>query len=431
MGKFTVYDNQWIDEQIQAQLDVIVKNITAALPDLDISIVLSGGFGRGEGSIIKSEGGVVTPLKDYDIWILADQKVPASKCRLIQNRVYEELGFLNPEGEKFQFSKFVIDIESTTINNLNLYPDIFSYELKKASTLLYGKDVRVQIAWTSQDVSLASGLRLLFQKFVGLIGHFREEYLSGSIDSAARLQLSYECYKTYVEIATSLCILMGCYEPSFALRARLFREHFKERLIDLYLEVPQLSELVTKGTNFKLKPDLTYLEVDPVLLWDHTRNVLGRVLKFYLNSCLEIANDDWINLPKQASRKMSYLYYRPIADAFTNAKLGTTNHVLSAILIALYQRRLSYAYARKMKEVTNTFYWRSLLQSCSPTMTVYLTSPLVLYSLQATGAVDKSYSEAARKHLRGLIPTQRIGDGSHWDDLRNAYLLAYRLTGLT
>jgi hypothetical protein len=123
---------------------------------------------------------------------------------------------------------------------------------------------------------------------VGLIGHFRDEYLTGHVDRAETLPLVYECYKTYVEIATALCILMGCYAPSFASRARLFRERFREGLPHLYAEVPELSDLVTKSTNFKLRPDLTYLEVDPGALWDQTTTVLGKVLRFYLNSCLEM-----------------------------------------------------------------------------------------------------------------------------------------------
>lgn len=80
----------------------------------------------------------------------------------------------------------MIDIASTTIDSLNLYRDVFSYELKEANTLLYGKDARDQIAWTSQDVPVASGLRLLFQKFVGLIGYSREDYLLGPVHSGTR-----------------------------------------------------------------------------------------------------------------------------------------------------------------------------------------------------------------------------------------------------
>jgi UTP:GlnB (protein PII) uridylyltransferase len=101
MGEFTVYDDQWVDEQIQAQLDVIVQNITAAVRDREISIVLSGGFGRGEGSVIISEN-QVTPLKDYDIWVLSDKKIDQATCDLIRDKVYDELGFSNARQEDFQ-----------------------------------------------------------------------------------------------------------------------------------------------------------------------------------------------------------------------------------------------------------------------------------------------------------------------------------------
>jgi hypothetical protein len=426
MGKFTVYDDKWIDEQIQAQLDIIVKNITATVRDRDISIFLSGGFGRGEGSVVVSEN-VATPLKDYDIWILSDPKIPASQCRLIEISVYKELGLTIPEDEGFRFSKFVIDVESTTIGNLNLNPDIFGYELKEASTLLYGKDVRNQITLTPEHVRVEHGLRLLFLKMVGLVGHFPGDYLAGQIDPAARLPLIYECNKTYVEIATALCILMGCYEPSFASRARQFCENFAEALPSLYAEVPELNDLVVKSTSFKLRPDLTHLKADPVQLWDQTRIVLGKVLRFYLNSCLEIEIDDWINLPRQACRKMGDLYYMQLANAVANKWLGTTNEPLSTFLISIYQKSLSYEYARRMRDVTKTFYWRPLLQSCSPLLIVFLTSPLVLYSLSTTGEIQKNYLDAAKKNLGRLIPIRQIAEASNWDDLRSTFILAYNL----
>ena len=99
MGRFTVYNDQWIDAQIKTLVDVIVKKIAAALPNRDISIALSGGFGRGEGSIRASENRV-KPFKDHDIWTLSNPRLSVSQCSRIQNRVYKELGFQTPGGRR-------------------------------------------------------------------------------------------------------------------------------------------------------------------------------------------------------------------------------------------------------------------------------------------------------------------------------------------
>ena len=155
--------------------------------------------------------------------------------------------------------------------------------------------------------------------------------------------------------------------------------------------------------------------------------MLGKVLKFYLHSCLEIEIDDWINLPRQACRKMGDLYYMQLANAVANKWLGTTNEPLSTLLISIYQKSLSYEYARRMRDVTKTFYWRPLLQSCSPLLIVFLTSPLVLYSLYITGEMQKNYVDAARKNLGRIIPMLQIAEASNWNDLRSAFLLAHKL----
>ena len=62
------------DECIQQYLDTITKEIVAAIPDV-ISIILMGGFGRGEGAVLKADKSYM-PVNDFDMYIVTKRLLP-------------------------------------------------------------------------------------------------------------------------------------------------------------------------------------------------------------------------------------------------------------------------------------------------------------------------------------------------------------------
>ena len=96
----------------------------------------------------------------------------------INREAYKKIGIGNFEKRDFAFSDFVIDINFTTERLLCIIaPDIFSFELKNASKILWGEDMRQSIPWSEEDIPPITTLRFLFEKATGLYStFFREIY---------------------------------------------------------------------------------------------------------------------------------------------------------------------------------------------------------------------------------------------------------------
>ena len=72
MGKYTAYGNE-VDDYIQKNyLDKIIKSFVQDCNP--VSIILFGGFGKGEGSVYFKEGNPV-PFNDFDLYIITEDKM--------------------------------------------------------------------------------------------------------------------------------------------------------------------------------------------------------------------------------------------------------------------------------------------------------------------------------------------------------------------
>ena len=426
MGKFTVYEEPWIDEEIQHQLDTIVRIIKSNVPNVR-RIILYGGFGRGEGSV-RVIGNTVVPLKDYDITVVVDKKPNSKIVQALDDEVYTELKMQNPKEKDFHFLNFVVDIAFTRRKNMGVLPDIATYERKVASKLLFGEDVRETIPWGIEDIPLSSGLRLFFEKMTGLIGHFSQEYLLGrEIEKHKQELLIYECYKTYVEIATALCLLMKCYEPSFARRMKLFKNNFERELPSLYEKVPDLPEWVTKTTKFKLKPDFGSVKEDPIDLWFHTRDTLCTVLEYYLEVFLGTKLNNWIDSYEETCALMGRKYHRALMEKIVSVRINFKSEYLSSLLTLFLQIYLSYRYTYQLLKEHRTLHLDPFKHPQAPIIRTYLITPLILFSIKRDGNIDEIYFEEARKKLNYLFPIKKIKENFPWNTLRETYLPTYYL----
>src|SRR3989344_9687553 len=113
MGKYTVYGKS-VDEKIQIQLNEICKVIVKYVNP--ISIILIGGFGRGEGSVIFKNREFI-PINDYDIYAITSKKY--------SNKVIEEMcdkASVSIGKKCINFVDFAEDMEYSI--EKTFYPDV-------------------------------------------------------------------------------------------------------------------------------------------------------------------------------------------------------------------------------------------------------------------------------------------------------------------
>lgn len=421
MGKYTIHNNDLVDLEIDRKLKLVVDCIVKYLNSNVHSIILTGGYGRGEGSVIVSNGDIQL-LKDFDIVIIVNKVPNEDVTLLILEEVYKNLGVKNPEKSLFKHSKFTIDLRYLQINNIN-FPDIWFYDLKTA-TILYGKDIREYITYNSEDIPLSSGLRLLFEKVTGLLGHFKYRMLYSDLGRNTNMYLIYECMKTYVEIATALCILNKVYVSSYKKRVEMIKMlNSKGKLEEIVKYIPDLIDKIEIATRFKLRPDFNIVK-DPLELFFITREDLAMVLKYYLQYYVNIEIKDWLEID-MVSKQLAKIYYKPMISAWIRNKFNLQSRSLINILSILYQVYTNIKYIQIIQKDLSKIYLKPWFHNCiiSPSLKFFPAGLLILLSLNRDGSTDNYLLSKGVEILRNIIPINKI---ITWEDARQIYLRAYK-----
>jgi hypothetical protein len=425
---YTSYKSSLVDSQIASRVRLITEIILENVPYVR-SVLLTGGFGKGEGSVKKTNDGKIICLRDFDIAVVVD-RIPKEKVvRKLYDQIYRSLNLTNPEYMLFRFSNFVVDIKFLRKKDL-IYPDIWFYDLKAASQLLYGEDLRTSISWGKEEIPLSSGLRILFEKASGLLGVFSyADCLKTEKPSEENKELLiFECYKTFIEMCTALCILANRYEPKYADRARTFEKLYLTEFPELVEVVSDLPKKVVACTSFKLKPDFTQVNEDPVDLWFSTRYYLSVILRFYIKRYLGITTLNWKNLPSY-TKNVARNYYKPFLNSVMYANLSSSNRIFLDIASFLYQTLTNIEYSYVVTRNVGRLYLYPLRRCyVSPSLKFFTASIMLLFSLNRDGTVEKELFQKAAEELRHCIPLEiSTIDSSGWDGLRRHFLKAYSL----
>ena len=413
--------NNQIDQTLQIVAKTIVKNIEGIK-----SIMIAGGFGKGEGSIKLTSAGKVILRRDFDIVCIVDHKPRSKTIDKLEDQIYKSLGIPNPTSSDFERGQsFVVDLMFLRKNDL-IYPDIKFYDLKAASQVLWGEDLRGVNPFTKKDVPISSGLRLLFEKVTGLLGYFNVNYLeSKKPTSEEKEYILSECHKTFIEIGTALCILGGKYEPKFSQRARVLNGFYRTKFPKIAKVLPDLPKKILEYTNLRLNPESSYFDEDPIDLWFITKDYLKETLKLYAEIYAGKSISDWSNFPELV-RAIAPEYYKPFLGPLLRNRLHLSNTHILHLIAFLYQglTNLEYSYVTFSRRAGNPL---KPLQSwhVSPSLKFFTAGALLLFSLGRDGSVEKILMRRAQEELDKCLYSDinSFGDQS-WEKLQTRFLKA-------
>ena len=390
MGTFTIHDDKLVDLQIQERIDVIVSFITKNVPQVD-SLILTGGFGKGEGSVVITDG-KVRPLRDFDFVIVSNKKVSHDHIQNIKGLLDQD-----SQGDNYRYNKeFSIDISTTSLDNINIFPDVMTYDLKN-SKVVYGEDVRKQIRWNAKDIPLRSGARLLFQKSTALIGVLSSNYLSDGVPESLKETFMREVSKVYIEIGSVLCILIGQYDSHCSIRANILNRTYKMSFPELFAQIPALSDKINKATQHKLNPSLSiYGGYDPISYWFETRDDLGEVMKYFFRIYCGFSFDNWLNFSQNIKQCHSRKYFPPLIKNYLEYNHFPNPDTLVFMLNVLFNINENLKYMQSISREPHLKYDLSKLLSVSaPAIRLYSICPLLLFSIDKDGSFDESYLDEA------------------------------------
>ena len=84
-GNYTLINDNRIDLHINSDLEIIVEEILKEIENVEC-ILLCGGFGRGEGSVIVTES-KIQPVNDYDIYVITEFKPDFDTINSIRSKL--------------------------------------------------------------------------------------------------------------------------------------------------------------------------------------------------------------------------------------------------------------------------------------------------------------------------------------------------------
>jgi len=403
-----------IDEKIQKDLEVVCEEILKVTKP--ISIILFGGYGRGEGSVLVKDNQVVV-LKDYDILLVVKRKLPHSKIYEMSKNIHERLGYKNPLDSVAMDEAFGADILQFTLNDILYLKDVKAYEIKVASKLLWGEDIRLRIPLSSEELSPWSGIRFLFRKIPAMCEVFSPKYLKAPPCGREEERLVYECGKIYLDIGTLLTLISKTYTPSYRERAEAIKVGFKTCLLDLSSKIPYLAERIEFFTNLKLFPsEDKYNTFDPVELWFKTRRDLGVILKWFIRA----KQEDWAWVFEEYNRRMRSEFVDEMASFYLANRFKIKSRILNRPLVKLanivYQRLFSLRYTMKLYRKEKAFLPSALLEF--PTFKVSTSGLMLLFSLNEGGSLDKELFDAFIKSLSRIYPVRITAkaDAEKWEE---------------
>jgi len=156
--KFTIHDSQSIQNKITNDLDLISDIILKQFPNVE-SLILAGGFGRGEGSVLVVDS-YIQPINDYDIYIIAKDNSQKIDLEELRNLILKKIHIRQ------------VDIEIIEKNKLKkLKPSMANYDLKYASHIFYGNTKILELipSISADKLSLREGRNPLLLYLISII----------------------------------------------------------------------------------------------------------------------------------------------------------------------------------------------------------------------------------------------------------------------
>ncbi len=276
---FTKYYDEKINEKISNQLSTIVNAILEYKDEFGvISIILTGGFGREEGSVIIKDEKVM-PLNDYDI-MLVSKKYPhlfnKAKISLLSMHISKDIT------DKIGITTDILPIFYDKLKKLP--NSIFNYETKYGSKILWGKNVINEMPnYDAKNIPLFEGIILLFTRIYSLLyGH--PKYKPKELVIIQSTKALHACCE-------ALLLLSKNYHYSYFERNRIFKNIFFHEFSEIYNKFPQMEEMVDKAIKFKLYPDYS-LFPDSEKLWEETCKIFIFIFKYYFKRYYQINSDN-------------------------------------------------------------------------------------------------------------------------------------------
>jgi hypothetical protein len=420
-GEYSKY-GEIADKEVKKHMEILIEEVKKVIPDV-VSIMVIGGLARGEGSFIV-EGKNITPLNDYDVYLITKKKVDFDTLKIISERASKKIN----QNTNFSFSKssslmeFYVDLRNMTVEEIKkVEPMIKYFEIRESAKVIYGKDVRkIMPNFSLRDIPLEDGFRFLMNRASLLIESFDITNLK---DYNTKKTIFYYIGKNYMTFAEALLLLNGKFVASYGKRAEIFSECYKKDFKELYEIAPDLDKRIKFFTDYKLKPSKKLFNQEVLKYWLQAREDMIAVSKYYLNKVYNLHSSSVIEFSENIG-KLNKIFLRNYMKIAIKSKFNLRiPKGLLPFLSVLGRIYFNYLYYKREYLLNKKRNYKILFSTADINIKIYELCPLVLFSIKDNLEIDKEISSKAIKKMEKMEkkPLQT------WEGLRKSYSDFFRV----
>jgi hypothetical protein len=291
MVKYTAYPNTRINMKIQKDIELISHSILEILGDLVHSILLCGGFGRGEGSVV-FEKETIHIVNDYDFTIVLQEKSRFQYVRFYKqyHAPIEELAV--KLASKLDIKQIDLGLKPLSYFSKANVLRIENFEVKKGHVLIFGdEDPTAKMPnWKAEDLPLFEGTWLFRNRGTGMLIAALYFLCTDGIPEEKKENFVIECTKAQLAMGDSILLLKGLYH-------HLYDERLKRADNLVIADIPLGEEILDnykEALEHKLRPDFhKFYQRDLTKWWFRISQLMDIFYQYYEQQRLSVKFSNW------------------------------------------------------------------------------------------------------------------------------------------
>ena len=320
MAKYTVYGDSDFDQKIDSDMKLIEKLVLDNMPcGVVRSIILAGGYGRGEGGTRIIDGKMCL-YNDYDMFLISENISSQKKkeCTAILYEVSEQL--TEKIGVDVDFGPIFMERDLSSLPYVMMF-----YDLKYGSTVIYGDTAITNKMpdYPHYHMDIEESVNLLLNRGVGLILSRKKlnKYQGEEIPPGEDYDfIERNIYKALMAAGDSILIEKNKYHYSYVQR---LESSVEINSSNVPVDKDELRKLYEASINYKLKPekydgDILELYNEALKLY---KEVYYYILSLYLGVDVKNCNSCYVSGLIKKYRENN-TFFKLLKNAALNVKFA-------------------------------------------------------------------------------------------------------------
>lgn len=327
-----------INAKVEKDQEYINSHVLDLLGGHVHSILLCGGFGRGEGTVVVRRDEIHI-VNDYDIIIVLIERNPLNYAKLYKQYHHKLQNLAHRLAADLKMKQIDLGLKHFSYFEKQHTLKIENYEVKQGQVLTYGeKDPTTSMPdWKAEDIPLFEGTWLFRNRGAGMLTPTLYFMREGGIPDEKKENFVIECNKAQLAMGDSTLLLNKRYHYLYSERLRCLDE------LDVS-DVPEGDTILKhyrEALEQKLLPDFgKFYQRDLIKWWFDIVELMDIFYRFFEKKRLGSEFGNWIEyskLPKPENR----FEIKP----FISAILRNKSRLLSMRMLKKYYQKARKSYS--------------------------------------------------------------------------------------